>query len=59
MEKVKPIKTKNAYKAAIKRIDEIILSNPKKGSEAYCELDLLGSLVAAYEDIHFLIDNGK
>ncbi|MCX6183100.1 MAG: hypothetical protein NT150_14390 [Bacteroidetes bacterium] len=56
MEKIKPIRTKADYKAAMKRIDEIILSNPKKGSEIYEELDHLGTAVADYEDIRYLIE---
>jgi len=33
----------------------LIIKNPKKGSAEYDELDVLGTLVAAYEDIHFPI----
>ncbi len=56
MRAIKPIRTKTDYKNAMKRIDEIILSNPKKGSASYNELDVLGTLVAAYEEIHFPIE---
>ena len=56
MSQIKPIRTKADYKKAIKRIDEIILSNPKKGSALYNELDVWGTLAAAYEDIHFPIE---
>lgn len=56
MAQIKPIRTKSDYKAALKRIDELILSNPKKGTVAYDELDVLGTLVAAYEDVHFPIE---
>jgi HTH-type transcriptional regulator/antitoxin HigA len=55
MNTIKPIRTKADYKNAIKRIDEIILTNPKKGSALYNELDISGTLAAAYEDIHFPI----
>ncbi len=54
--KIKPIKTKSDYKSALKRIDEIILQNPKSGTELYDELDVLGTLVSAYEDVHFPIE---
>ncbi len=56
MAHIKPIRTKTDYKAALKRIDSLILSNPKKGSSAYDELDILGTLVASYEDIHYPIE---
>jgi HTH-type transcriptional regulator/antitoxin HigA len=53
---VKPVRTKADYKAALKRIDEIIELNPKKGTAIYDELDVLGTLVFAYEDIHYPIN---
>ena len=56
MNTIKPIRTKSDYKKAISRIDEIILFNPKKDSNLYNELDILGTLVAVYEDIHFPIE---
>ena len=52
---IKPVRTKADYKAALVRIEELIASNPKKGTAAYDELDIIGTLVAAYEDIHFPI----
>lgn len=56
MNLIKPIRTKKDYQNALKRIDEIILKRPAKGSATYDELDVLGTLVAAYEDIHFPIE---
>jgi HTH-type transcriptional regulator/antitoxin HigA len=56
MKTIKPIRTKADYKNALQRIDELIASNPKKGSSAYDELDVIGTLVSAYEDIHYPID---
>lgn len=56
MKNIKPIRTKADYKAALKRIDEIIALNPKKGTEIYDELDVIGTLVASYEDIHYPIE---
>ena len=50
------MRTKADYNAAMKRIDELIESNPKKGSAAYDELDMLGTIVSAYEDIHYPIE---
>jgi HTH-type transcriptional regulator / antitoxin HigA len=56
MKTIKPIRTKADYKNALQRIDKLIASNPKKGSSAYDELDVIGTLVSAYEDIHYPID---
>jgi HTH-type transcriptional regulator/antitoxin HigA len=53
---IKPIRTKADYKAALERIEELIILNPKKGTTAYDELDVIGTLVSAYEDIHYPID---
>ena len=55
MRTVKPVRTKADYKSALKRIDELIAMNPKKGTEIYDELDIIGTLVASYEDIHYPI----
>ncbi len=55
MKTIKPIRTKTDYKSALKRIDEIIAKNPKKGTYEYDELDVIGTLVSAYEDIHYPI----
>ena len=55
MTSIKPIRTKADYKNAIKRIEELISYNPKKGTAAYDELDVLGTLVSAYENIHYPI----
>ena len=56
MKTIKPIRTKADYKNALQRIDGLIASTPKKGSSAYDELDVIGTLVSAYEDIHYPID---
>lgn len=55
MHTIKPIRTKADYKAALKRVDVLIAGNPKKGSAAFDELDVLGTLLAAYEDQHYPI----
>ena len=55
MKAIKPVHTKAAYKAALARIEDLIAANPKKGSTAYDELDIIATLVAAYEDLHFPI----
>ncbi|MCW3086572.1 MAG: transcriptional regulator [Bacteroidetes bacterium] len=56
MATVKPVRTKSDYKAALKRIDELIAKKPKKGTDAYDELDVIGTLVAAYESIYYPIE---
>jgi HTH-type transcriptional regulator / antitoxin HigA len=56
MKHIKPIRSKSDYKSALTRIEELIVSNPKKGSSEYDELDILGTLVSAYEDIHYPIE---
>lgn len=56
MKTIKPVRTKSDYNAAMSRIEELIAKNPKKGTDAYDELDILGTLVSAYEDIHFPIE---
>lgn len=53
---IKPIRTKSDYKTALLRVDEIIAVNPRKGTELYDELDILGTLLSAYEDIHYPIE---
>ena len=57
MKTVKPVRTKAEYKVALARIEELISSNPKKGTATYDELDIIGTLVAAYEDINYPIDS--
>ncbi len=56
MKTVKPVRTKAEYKVALARIEELIAFNPKKGTAEYDELDVIGTLVSAYEDIHYPID---
>ncbi len=56
MKAIKPIRTKVDYKKALNRIEELIASNPKKGTSVYDELDIIGTLVSAYEDFHFPIE---
>lgn len=37
----------------MRRIEELIAMNPRKGSEAFDEPDVPGTLVSVYEDVHF------
>jgi len=50
---IKPIKTKKDYEDALKRIDGLM--GAKKGTAKGDELDVLSTLVEAYEQHHFPI----
>lgn len=51
---IKPIKTEADYEAALKRIEKLFDAKPNttKGDE----LEVLITLVSAYEDVHYKID---
>jgi len=51
---VKPIKKKKDYQEALKMIDELIDS--KKGTKEYNLLDIISTLVEAYENEYYPID---
>ena len=53
---IKPIRSEKNYRAALKRIDELIALDPKEGTDAFDELDLISTLVESYENIHYPID---
>ncbi len=53
---IRPIRTEEDYKTALKRIDELIALDPKEGTPAFDELDIISTLVEAYENIHYPID---
>lgn len=46
---IKPIRIEKDYREALKRIDQLIVLNPKEGSAAYDELDVISTLVEDYE----------
>ena len=50
---IRPIKTELDYKNALRRIEELIDAEPD--TDAGAELDVLATLVDAYEDNHFPI----
>ena len=52
--KIKPIKTEADYKRALRRVEE--LWNSPKGSPGSDELDVLATLIEAYEKDHYPID---
>lgn len=51
---IRPIKTKQDHSAAVKRIEALMGSKP--GSIEGDELDMLATLVCAYEEKHFPMD---
>ncbi len=51
--KIRPVRTTRDYEWALERIDELIDAAP--GSTEYDELDILGTLVAEYEEEHYPI----
>ena len=51
---IRPIKTADDYNNALLRIDELMDAEPD--TEAGAELDVLATLVEAYESKHFPID---
>ena len=53
---IKPIRSEKSYRTALKRIDELIALDPKEGTDAFDELDLISTLVESYENIHYPID---
>lgn len=50
---LKPIRTKADYAAAQARAEELVLAAPAKGSAAGDELDILATLITAYDHEHF------
>jgi HTH-type transcriptional regulator/antitoxin HigA len=52
---IRPIKTEEDYNAMLARVSELMGAEPD--SEADEELDVLATLVSAYEDEHFPIDS--
>ncbi len=52
--KISPIKTESDHKKALKRIERLMEAKP--GTEKGDELDILVTLVDAYEDAHFPFD---
>lgn len=51
---IRPIKTEADYNAALRRIDELMDATPD--TDAGAELDVLATLVEAYESRHFPIE---
>ena len=54
--KIQPIRTEKDYRAAMKRIDELIAIDPKEKTPKFDELDIISTLVEAYETVHYPIE---
>ena len=52
---IKPLKTNDDYEQAVARLDELMDATP--GTEAGDELDVLATLIEAYEAKHFPIES--
>jgi HTH-type transcriptional regulator/antitoxin HigA len=57
----KPHVLRNAreYRAAVREIDELLDTDPRRGTEAYDRLEFLSVLVQAYEDENDPIDENE
>jgi HTH-type transcriptional regulator / antitoxin HigA len=53
---ITPIRSQKDYRAAMKRMDELIALDPKASSKEFDELDVISTLVEAYENIHHKIE---
>lgn len=53
---IKPLRTQQDYDAAQARATELVLASPPKNSEAGEELDILATLIAAYDHQHLAED---
>lgn len=53
MKRIRPIKTEADYDDAIIRINQLLDLNPQPNSEEDNQLDILSTLVEAYEDEHY------
>lgn len=53
---VTPIRTEQDYQEAVKRLDTLLDMNPDPGSDLDDELEVLTTLVQAYEQVHYPIE---
>jgi HTH-type transcriptional regulator / antitoxin HigA len=53
---VTPIRTELDYQEAIKRLDSLLDMNPEPNSDLDDELEVLTTLVQAYEQVHYPIE---
>ena len=52
---IRPIHTKADYRAALKEVSTLVDLDPKRGTSEADKLEVLGTLVQAYEAKHFPI----
>ena len=52
---IRPIRTKSDYKAALKIVSALVDADPKRGTSDGDRLEVLGTLVEAYEAQHYPI----
>ena len=52
---IRPIRTKSDYKAALKIVSALVDADPKRGTPDGDRLEVLGTLVEAYEAQHYPI----
>ncbi|MEM6841662.1 MAG: hypothetical protein AAF632_05520 [Bacteroidota bacterium] len=52
---VKPIRSEKDYDEAIERIDRLLDVNPRLGTPEEDELEILSTLIEAYENKHYPI----
>lgn len=50
---IRPIHTKADYKAALKQVSALVDADPKRGSPQADQLEVLGTLLMAYEAQHY------
>lgn len=53
---IRPIHTKADYKAALKIVSALIDADPKRGTPEGDRLEILGTLLEAYEAQHYPIE---
>jgi HTH-type transcriptional regulator/antitoxin HigA len=53
---IRPIRTKADYKAALKAVSAFVDADPKRGTADADRLEVLGTLLEAYEAQHFHIE---
>ncbi|MBA3057417.1 MAG: transcriptional regulator [Gammaproteobacteria bacterium] len=53
---IRPIRTKADYKAALKLVSALVDADPKRGSPEGDHLEVLGTLLEAYEAKHYPIE---
>jgi HTH-type transcriptional regulator / antitoxin HigA len=54
---IHPIHTQAEYKTALKEVSTLIDIDPAVGTERADRLEVLGSLVEAYEEKHYIFDS--